>query len=593
MARCVRGFLVLSCLLLVHCGGKGGGSGVHHSFGNLQAGWLSSDIGAVGYPGTVVYAAGQYSVSGSGSDIWDSADAFRFTYRSLTGDGEMAARVVSLDNTDAWAKAGVMIRETLAADSTFAMSIVTPSNGTSFQYRPVTGQSCALAFGPSHGAPYWVRITRAGDTITGCASSDGSVWTTISSQTIAMGATVYIGLCVTAHNNNALAGALFDSVTWTGSGPGSGGGSLDLSKLGPDLYLIVANVFDGQQGTFAGIYVQVVDPAVVPAGNHAPSVAGVTATPSTVAPFGTVQLSAAASDQDGDPLRYAWIVPAGETTCSPLATETWTAPSKPGTYTLDVLVGDGKVVSRGSVTVTVSGAQGTTGGGNHPPAFRSARSNLVSVTQGQSVQLTADAFDVEGNPLDYNWSTPCGGTISGSGSTVTWTAPAPGSGRPAKAGLWIWPRSLPAGCPVPLSTDMPGIAFVGRAATAHFCDTWMPTWASDGAMYSPWQDGVLTTEPFVNMGGWHAGDATALNGWGKIVGNDPQDLLLTNAGELAGPRGNWSGRYPAAIFAKDGVVYYGVRSTAVYDTAGNLSTNPDTNYRYASGTFIGFYTSTD
>ena len=50
----------------------------------------------------------------------------------------------------------------------------------------------------------------------------------------------------------------------------------------------------------------------------------------------------------------------------------------------------------------------------------------------------------------------------------------------------------------------------------------MPTWASDGALYSPWQDGVLTTEPFVNMGGWHAGDATALNGWGKMIGNDPQ-----------------------------------------------------------------------
>jgi len=112
-------------------------------------------------------------------------------------------------------------------------------------------------------------------------------------------------------------------------------------------------------------------------------------------------------------------------------------------------------------------------------------------------------------------------------------------------------------------------------------------------MYSPWQDGVLMTSPFVNMGGRHAGDPTALNGWGKIVGIDPQDLLLTNAGELAGPRGNWSGRYPAAIFAKDGVVYYGVRSTAVYDTNGNLSTDPNTNYRYASGTFIGFHTSTD
>src|SRR5690242_19694624 len=160
MARATRLILDLSLLTLAHCGGKGGGSGVHHSAGNLPAGWQAQDIGAVGSAGSTLYTAGVYAASGSGSDIWDSAYAFRFIYKSLTGDGELVARVVSLDNTDAWAKAGVMIRETLAADSKFAMTVVTPANGASFQYRPVAGQGCSLAWGPAHGAPYWVRIVR-------------------------------------------------------------------------------------------------------------------------------------------------------------------------------------------------------------------------------------------------------------------------------------------------------------------------------------------------------------------------------------------------------------------------------------------------
>src|SRR4051812_35432087 len=283
MARATRVVLVFSLLALAHCGGKGGGSGVHHSTGNLPAGWQAQDIGAVGSTGSSLYTAGLYAASGSGSDIWDGADAFRFIYRSLTGDGELVARVVSLDNTDAWAKAGVMIRETLTADSKFAMTVVTPSNGTSFQHRAQTGQGCALAWGPSHGAPYWVRIVRQGNTLTGTASADGSSWTSIGSQTIAMAATAYIGLCVTAHNNAAVAAATFDSVWWTGSGASGGSGSLALGKLGPDVYLMMVSIYEGQQGTFAGVYVQVVDPAVVPAGNHAPSVASVTATPATVA----------------------------------------------------------------------------------------------------------------------------------------------------------------------------------------------------------------------------------------------------------------------------------------------------------------------
>src|SRR5689334_13566149 len=115
MARIERLLLIVSALALVDCGG-GSSSGVHRS--SAPKGWSSRDIGAVGSAGGFNYSGGRYNAAGSGSDIWGNADAFRYVYRTLDGDGEMTARVLSLDDTDSWAKAGVMIRETLAADST-------------------------------------------------------------------------------------------------------------------------------------------------------------------------------------------------------------------------------------------------------------------------------------------------------------------------------------------------------------------------------------------------------------------------------------------------------------------------------------------
>ena len=572
----------LLLLLLLSCSsGSSGGGG---SSGGLPAGWTTKDVGAVGVAGSASYAGGVFKIGGSGADIWALADAFRFLYRALSGDGEISVRVLSLDNTDPWAKAGVMIRDSLDPGSAYAMTVVTPGNGVSFQSRAAAGQGCALDWGPGVPAPTWLRIKRTGNTITGYQSADGASWTPIASRAIPMGATVYIGLCVTAHNNTKTAYASFDSL----GGSGAIAGGFDPAKLGPDMYLLSVGVYDGMHGTWAGVYVQVIDPAAVSASNHAPQVDTVTATPSTVAPFGKLTLSVSASDADGDALRRVWILPAGET-----SGDTWTAPSQPGTYTLRVLVSDGQVWSSGSVNVTVSGAQGTNGVGNHAAAIRSFTASAVTVTQGTAVQLAVDAADVEGDPLSYAWASNGGGSISGSGPTATWIAPAPGSGRPAKAGLWIWPRYKPAGCPFELSTDIPGIAFVGRAAVQHFCDTWMPAWAADGNLYSPWQDGVLLTPPFANMGGWHAGDSPAKNGWAKIHGNDPQDLLIPKAGEIAGPRGSFNGRYPGAVFHHNGVIYYGVRSTTTYDNAGNQTKNPDAIYRWAGGPFHGFHTSSN
>ena len=219
----VRMARVVGCLLLLglaHCGsgsGSAGSRGTAAASSSLAAGWKSRDIGSVGQAGSTDYSAGVTTIAGSGADIWNSADGFRFVHQTLSGDGEITARVTSLDPTDEWAKSGVMIRETLDPGSPFAMTVVTPLHGTSMQVRLQAGQGCGLDFGPNLAPPAWVRLTRAGDQFTGAASSDGRTWTTIAVRTIAMAAEVYVGLCVTAHNNALRAASTIDSIGLSGS----------------------------------------------------------------------------------------------------------------------------------------------------------------------------------------------------------------------------------------------------------------------------------------------------------------------------------------------------------------------------------------
>jgi titin len=173
--------------------------------------WLFGDIGAVGVTGLNSSTANTITIAGSGADIGGAADAFRFVYRSLNGDGVVEARVASLQNTHVWAKAGVMIREFLAANSRNAFALVTPAqHGVSAQSRTTTGGSTNALPGPARNAPYWVRLTRAGNTFTAASSPDGVAWTTYATFTIAMNSTAYFGFAVTSRNNNQLNTAVFE-----------------------------------------------------------------------------------------------------------------------------------------------------------------------------------------------------------------------------------------------------------------------------------------------------------------------------------------------------------------------------------------------
>jgi hypothetical protein len=179
-----------------------------------------------GYPASVGSfvegPTGTYTMTGSGADIWVingvEADEFHYAYKMLSGVGSITAKVQSVDNTNVWAKAGVMIRETLNPDSSHAMMVVTPGSGVSFQRRPGTGATSASDTTAGITAPYWVKIERdlAGN-FTGSISANGSTWTMVGTESIQMSANVYIGLAVTAHDAALTCQAVFSNVTTTGN----------------------------------------------------------------------------------------------------------------------------------------------------------------------------------------------------------------------------------------------------------------------------------------------------------------------------------------------------------------------------------------
>ncbi len=172
-----------------------------------------------GYPGAFVDKGNNaFTVSGGGTDIWNNSDQFRFVYKQLSGNGSLTLRVDSIANTDVWAKAGPMIRETLDDTSKNAYIAVTPASGVSFQWRNALAGASANSQTTGLVAPYWVRLTRTGNVFKAERSADGKTWTQQGADTtVQMAANVYIGIAVTSHNANATTTAEISNVSATGT----------------------------------------------------------------------------------------------------------------------------------------------------------------------------------------------------------------------------------------------------------------------------------------------------------------------------------------------------------------------------------------
>ncbi len=181
----------------------------------LPAPWQNQDIGSVAVAGSADYSDSVFTVNGSGADVWGNSDEFHYVCQSYTGDVQIIAQIISQTNTDEWAKAGLMIRETLGSNSKHAMIIVTPENGTSFQYRTETDGVSYAGSSNAVMVPCWLKLIRSGNEFKAYSSIDSIVWILNGSTTISMNSTVYVGLCVTSHNDSFVSTAEYQDVSIT------------------------------------------------------------------------------------------------------------------------------------------------------------------------------------------------------------------------------------------------------------------------------------------------------------------------------------------------------------------------------------------
>ena len=176
----------------------------------------NQDLGSPSPAGSYSETSGTYTVNGGGTDINGTSDKFQFVYKSLTGDGSIIARVINVEDTDSWAKAGVMFRNALTAGSANAFVAITPDNGATFQWRSNASGSTNASTFIGAAIPYWVRLTRSGNNFTAYRSANGVDWTQIgSTAAITMNSTVYVGLAVTSHSSGTLNTSIFSNVSVT------------------------------------------------------------------------------------------------------------------------------------------------------------------------------------------------------------------------------------------------------------------------------------------------------------------------------------------------------------------------------------------
>jgi hypothetical protein len=146
-------------------------------------------------------------------------DRFYFVHQPLRGDGSITVRVTSLTGIITypppnhneivpgvvpWAKAGVIIKDSIEQGSAYTAVMVTGSHGVRMQYN-FTEDMAGRPGGVSAESPRWLRLSRSTDTLTGYESTDGTQWSEVGVAHLAgLPSTIEIGFFVTSPCNLTL-----------------------------------------------------------------------------------------------------------------------------------------------------------------------------------------------------------------------------------------------------------------------------------------------------------------------------------------------------------------------------------------------------
>jgi hypothetical protein len=180
----------------------------------LPSPWLDTDVGAPSPAGSATYAAGVYTVKGSGADIFGTNDQFNYVYQPTSGNGTIIARVASESNAGSTNdKAGVIWKASTTAGSPYILIAVSYTGLVKVQYNFSGSVTTSTYTFPNA----WMKLVRSGSLFSAYLSPDGVTWTSVlanqSLPTIPTAATV--GLFECSHKPGVLGTATFDNVSFT------------------------------------------------------------------------------------------------------------------------------------------------------------------------------------------------------------------------------------------------------------------------------------------------------------------------------------------------------------------------------------------
>ena len=185
--------------------------------------WTCADVGSPIPAGSNYLVNGVWFILGGGSDIWGSADEFHYTAQAMPGDGTITAQISSQQNTDSWAKSGIMLRASTDPGAPYYAIFATGGNGTVVQYRSSAGGSTSQLTGVTSGAPIYVKVTRSAATYTAYTSTDGTNWTAYPGSTVTipnLSGSIFGGMADTSHSQSGTSTTVFKNFTLVSAGSG-------------------------------------------------------------------------------------------------------------------------------------------------------------------------------------------------------------------------------------------------------------------------------------------------------------------------------------------------------------------------------------
>src|SRR5690606_2651570 len=195
----------------------------------IISGFTDIEIGGASPTGGSSYSGGTWTVQGGGSEMWGTSnDSCHFTYKAITGDCAIIAKVESVQTTSLSAKAGVMMRTSLSQGAPRAWMAVTPrvqfeQNIQGLAVYGGTNYANKAYNIPGPAASYWVKLERIGNIVTGYVSPDGTNWaaTDVGRFNGTPPDTLYVGLVVCSVANGTLNTSTFSNVRITGGNGGA------------------------------------------------------------------------------------------------------------------------------------------------------------------------------------------------------------------------------------------------------------------------------------------------------------------------------------------------------------------------------------